>query len=271
LQIRLIICTILTAFCSNFLLAQLNPGARQIALSHADVALSDDVFALFNNSAGLGQNNNREVGIYYSPAPFGIKELANGYGAYQEPFSFGTLSAGFMTYGFELLRENHFLLGFTKKFYEKFSGGITLQYNNLSIKNYGQDDAFLLSIGGLANIVDDLSLGFSIYNINRATYGKEENQIPTILNTGFSYSFLNKASVNAAVQKEIDMPASVRFGIEYKIIKYIILRSGFKNEPSSYSGGIGIRYSALGLDYAVFTHQDLGITHQFGLIISFDK
>ena len=30
-------------------LAQIEPGARQISLSHSDIALSNDVFSLFNN------------------------------------------------------------------------------------------------------------------------------------------------------------------------------------------------------------------------------
>lgn len=261
----------MTVICSGFLFGQINPGARQVALSHADVALSDDIFAAFNNPAGLSSQTNREMGIYYSPAPFGLKELANGYGAYKEPFSFGTLAAGFMTYGFELYRENSILLSYARDFYKRFAAGATVRYNSLSIKNYGQDNSLILSIGGKVNVTENLKAGFSITNVNRATYGDEDNQIPTRIITGFSYIFKDAASLNAAVSKELDMPASVRLGIEYAIIEYLVLRSGFKNKPSSYSGGLGIQYSIVQLDYAVFTNQDLGLTHQFGLIISFDK
>ena len=77
-------------FCFSIAtIAQYNPGARQISLANSDVALANDVFTLFNNPAGLSQINWREVGIYYSPAPFGLTELANGYVAYIEPFNFG--------------------------------------------------------------------------------------------------------------------------------------------------------------------------------------
>ena len=50
--------------------AQLNPGARQISLSNSDVALSNDVFSIFNNPAGLSQLNWREIGVYYSPESY---------------------------------------------------------------------------------------------------------------------------------------------------------------------------------------------------------
>ena len=54
--------------------SQYNPGAKQISLSNSDVALSDDVFSVFNNPAGLSQMHWREIGVYYSPAPFIVNQ-----------------------------------------------------------------------------------------------------------------------------------------------------------------------------------------------------
>ena len=72
------------------------------------------------------------------------------------------------------------------------------------------------------------------------------------------------------MQKELDFPFSVHFGIEYPIVKYFILRFGIQNEPNIYSAGLGINYSYFRLDYAVTTHQDLGLTHQVDFIVSFN-
>jgi hypothetical protein len=99
---------------------QYNPGSKQIAMSNSDVALSNDVFSLFNNPAGLAQMNWRELGIYYSPAPFGFSELANGYISYHEPFDFGSVGIGAMTYGFDLYRENKISVGFSYNYLNKF-------------------------------------------------------------------------------------------------------------------------------------------------------
>ena len=105
----IILTSFILVFFTNFnfsIIAQTNPGARQIALAHSDVALSDDVFALFNNPAGLAQLKNREIGFFYSPSPFGISELANGYLAYIEPIEIANISFGAMTYGYNLYKEN---------------------------------------------------------------------------------------------------------------------------------------------------------------------
>ena len=251
--------------------AQFNPGAKQISLSNSDVALSNDVFSLFNNPAGLSQINWRELGIYYSPAPFGLSELSNGYVAYSEPFNFGTIAIGGMTYGFELYRETKVLLGYSFNFGNKFFAGIAVNYHSYSIKNYGNAFAYYVNLGGLTYIEDNLRWGFAISNLNRASIGHTDDQIPMIFTTGFSYDLSDYLNLNLAVEKDIRFNPSVQFGIEYNIIEYLSLRTGFQNEPSRYTAGIGINYSIFSLDYAVFTHQDLGLTHQGGLIISFGK
>jgi hypothetical protein len=250
---------------------QQNPGAKQISLSNSDVALSNDVFALFNNPAGLAQMSWREVGIYYSPAPFGFSELANGFIAYNEPFTFGSIGVGAMTYGFDLYRETKFLAVFSYNYLNKFFGGIALNAHNLSIQNYGTDISFYINAGGLAYLTDELRVGFSVHNLNRATFGKEDDQIPMIFNSGLSYDVLSNLRINAAVEKDIRYPVSFLFGLDYDIIKYLSLRTGFSTEPSKYSAGIGINYSIFSLDYALFNHNDLGLTHQAGIIISFGE
>ena len=249
--------------------AQYNPGAKQISMSNSDVALSNDVFSLFNNPAGLAQMNWRELGIYYSPSPFGFSELANGFIAYHEPFDFGSIGVGAMTYGFELYRENKISIGFSYNYLNKFFAGAAVNLHTVSIKNYGSDNAFYLNIGGLFYLTQYFRLGFSVQNLNRASFGNEKDNIPLIYNTGFSYGVMEDLTFNLAVEKDIRYNYSLRGAIEYYLLEYLSLRTGFSNEPSSYSAGIGINYSYFSLDYAFFTHTDLGLTHQAGLIISF--
>lgn len=251
--------------------AQYLPGARQISMGNSDVAKADDIFTLFNNPAGLSHLGWREVGIYYSPAPFGLSELANGYVAYNEPFSFGSIALGGMTYGYELYRETKILLGYSYNYENKFFGGIAINYLTTSIQNYGSDAAFYINLGVLAYLSERFRLGFAFENANRASIGNEKNQIPVVLKSGISYDLLEEFSFNIAAEKDLEYKTSFQFGFEYNIIEHLALRSGFSNEPAKYSAGVGINYSIFSLDYAFFTHQDLGLTHQAGLLISFGK
>jgi hypothetical protein len=251
--------------------AQMNPGARQISLSNSDIALANDAFALFSNPSGLSQLNWREVGIYYSPAPFGLSELANGYIAYLEPFNFGSIGIGGMTYGFELYRESKITAGYSYNYNNIFFIGLSANYHSFSIQNYGSTGVLYLNIGGLAYVIDNLRWGFAIDNLNRASLADADDQIPMVFNTGLSYNVIDDLSINLALEKDIRFVPSVKLGIDYDIIEYLSLRFGTSNEPSKFSAGVGINYSLFSLDYALFTHPDLGITHQAGIIISFGK
>lgn len=264
LSIIIILANILT-------FGQINPGAKQISMSNSDVALSNDVFSIFNNSAGLSQINWREIGIYYSPAPFGLTELANGYIAYIEPSPYGSFSFGAMTYGFELYRESKLLLSYSNHYQKMFFYGLTFNFHSLNIKNYGNDFSLYLNIGSLVYLQKNLRFGFTIDNINRASFSDEKGQIPTLLRTGFSYDVIPEMSINISLEKDIRHKPSFQFGIDYDIIDYFSLRTGYANNPSKYSVGIGINYLMFNLDYAMFSHIDLGLTHQFGLIINFNS
>ncbi|MCU7494329.1 MAG: hypothetical protein HF314_04330 [Ignavibacteria bacterium] len=247
----------------------MNPGARQIALSNSDAALRGDVFSAFNNPAGLSGLRDRELGVFYSPSPFGLKELSNAAAAYTEPLPLGTLSLGASTFGFSLYRKNNFLLAYALEILD-FSLGLSLNLHNLTIKNYGSANSLTLNPGILIPILRELSWGLSVQNILNASIGKESGQIPRVVFTGFSYQPHRTVILNAAIEKSSGSPVSFRTGIEYAIIKYFSLRIGLSTEPDRFSAGAGINYSFLKFDYAVFTHQDLGLTHQIGTVLSFN-
>ncbi len=244
-------------------------GAKQSALSNSAVAQSNDAFGIYGNPAGIAQMHWREFGIYYSPSPFGLKELANANAVYVEPTSFGNLGIGFSLYGFELFKENKLALTYANEFWNNYFIGVTLIYQNLKIKNYGSANAFNLILGGISYITNDLRIGFSIENLLRSTYGEEKNQIPVIIQSGFSYDVLDNAVVNIAVFKELGYNFSVRFGAEYLPVEFLALRFGMNTFPGKYSAGVGINFSFFQIDYAVEHHNILGITHQFGLTLQF--
>jgi hypothetical protein len=82
---------------------------------------------------------------------------------------------------------------------------------------------------------------------------------------------VKEISFSAALKKEIGFNPSLRIGVEYSIIDFLVLRLGVSNEPETYSGGIGVITDFIRADYSLTSHTYLGLTHQFGLIIHFSK
>jgi len=251
--------------------AQQNPGAKSISLANADAALSNDAFSLFINPSGLAQLNWVEGGVFYSPSPFGVKELSNAFFAASLPTEYGSFGLGVSTYGFELYKENKFVLAYANRYEKYFFYGVSFSLNHLSIKNYGTDNAFTFSLGALYYLASDLRFAFAADNLNKATYGKGNNQIPTVYRSGISYDVLQNVSLNVAVENEVGFNPSLQCGINYDLNEYFSLRSGFANEPSKYSAGFGINFSQFEIDYAIFTHQELGLTHQFTVLLGLES
>jgi hypothetical protein len=256
---------------ANCIYPQFSPGAKQIALSNSDLAVSDNVFAFFENPAGLAQITYDEAGVFFSPSPFGMSELKNGYAAFSHPMNFGAIAVGGMIYGFELYKETQISLGGSYNYNGRFYIGLVFNYKNFSIKNYGSINAVLFDIGVLTKLTDNLHFGFCYKNITRASLTSETDELPVQICSGLSYKIINTCTASLAVEKDIRYKASPRFGIDYAIIKYLSIRTGFSRNPNLYSFGIGVNYSSFNFNYAVVTHQELGLTHQIGVIISFNK
>ena len=262
---------LLLLISSHLCFGQSLPGARQVALAHSEISYSSDPFSLFNNPAGLSLLSQREIGLYYSPSPFGVSEMSNAYGAFAEPTVYGTFSAGFSIYGFELYKQTQIAVGYGRKIYDNFYIGGTLIYQNLSIKNYGTKGSVYFNAGGIANITDKLGFGFAVENLTRTTVSEDANQIPTVFWGGFHLKVIKEFILSAALSKEVGYNPSIRLGAEYSLLDYINLRFGTHNEPNSFTGGFGVIYEFMQVDYAVSSHPDLGLTHQFGLIVRFNK
>ncbi|MFZ1292072.1 MAG: hypothetical protein WAR79_18385 [Melioribacteraceae bacterium] len=265
-RFNIVIVISLLFYFNQKLSGQLQPGAKQIALSHSDVANPNDVFSIFTNPAGLTQIKKTQFGIFYSPSPFGIKELANGFLAFNQPTNLGSFSIGAMNYGFELFKENRIYFGYSNNFSDQFLFGISVFYQIIKIENYGNTNFLNFSLGSIFLLNQDLSIGFSIHNPLR---NKNYSSLTTNFRTGITYNILDNAKIHFAAFKEINFPISFSSGIEYDIIKLLSLRFGIQNNPNNFSGGLGINYSFFQIDYAINSHIDLGLTHQIGIILNF--
>lgn len=82
---------------------------------------------------------------------------------------------------------------------------------------------------------------------------------------GLSYRPIDELTVDAAAESPQGDATSVHAGIEYMLDPHIIVRAGTETAVGLISGGVGLRYSAMQLDFAVEHHPDLGSSLCFGI------
>jgi hypothetical protein len=244
-------------------------GARPTALGGAFTSLSDNSLAIFYNPAGLGQIKYREFSAFYSPAPFGLTDLSTASLSYSEPLSFGTIGAAFKTYGFDLYRENNFILSYGNSYKKKILYGANLNLYNLHIQNYNNATAFGLDIGAMAYIAKFLQWGFFGKNITGTKIGESKEKIAQVYRTGFTFQPEGNIRVIGEIEKDVKYPLSVRGGMEYSVIDFLDLRFGVGSQPTIFSAGVGINYNLFSFDYAFTKSEDLGFTHLGTVSVNF--
>ncbi|OQX95755.1 hypothetical protein B6I21_03760 [candidate division KSB1 bacterium 4572_119] len=237
-------------------------------MGYAYTGMANTPDAIYLNCAGLAQLNSTALSFNYV-RPFGMKELAHFSFNTAIPTSWGHFAAGVSSFGNELYQEQTTVFGFSESISEKFFYGINFHYMKLQIKGYGSDYCYGIDVGFLVKLNPRLNWGFFTTNINRASIGKSDDLLPQSFSTGINIVPLERINLNVDLYKELPFPLELRAGIEYKLLDKIAVRGGFSTEPAQFCGGFGFFFRKIQCDYAVNTHMDLGLTHQFSIQLNF--
>lgn len=243
-------------------------SARIQAMGQAFIGLANTSDAIFINCSGLAQLTYPAFSVFYTK-PFGMKELSYGSFSAALPTNIGTFATGLISFGNELYSEQSLLLSINRAVNQNCFYGCNLHYMKLQISGYGSDFALGIDIGLLAKISSRVSWGFFTTNMNRARLGQNYEPLPQTLGTGISVCPTNDLVFNVDIYKDSLFPVEFRCGVEYRLLNRIALRSGFSTEPSQFCAGFGLLFSRIEIDYAVTTHQTLGLSHHFSLQIQF--
>ncbi len=242
-------------------LSQENIGARSFAMK-SYVAVANDIWTIFHNPAGISNLKDREISISYIPAQFEIPELSKKAIAYFEPSLPIKFGAGVQIFGFSLYKEMTFKLSLARNF-NLFNIGVNLNYNLVSIKNYGSAGAFSADFGFVSNPLKFLKFGFILKNFVATKLGQARENLPKEFDFGVAILPYENLIISAQVDKEIYFKESFKYGVEYAVENFLFIRAGFTNYPVQYSGGFGLKIFLFKVDYSINQHQSLGLTHQF--------
>lgn len=241
-------------------------GSRARALGGAFTAVPGDIWALSFNVGGLARLGQNEVSFFYSPSPFGLRELSVEAGALGIPTSLGVIGVAVGKFGYELYQEITATIAYSNSI-SRAGFGLCVNYHSARIRRYGSAGTLDLDAGILVDASPQLKLGLSIKNANGSAVGASREPLPQMYAIGASYAPAQTVLLLLELRKESGYELSPRFGFECWIAKAIALRGGFSDVAPAYTGGVGIRYAYLGIDYAFTAHQDLGWTHDLTLSV----
>lgn len=244
-------------------------GARAIGLNGAFTSVANSSLAVFYNPSGLGQIKFREVSVFYNPSVLGLSEISTAALSYAEPLKIGTLGLGIKTYGFDLYRETNVIFSYGNNFSNRIFYGINFNFYNLKIQNYNSASTCGADLGVIVYTTNFLKWGFAAKNFTGALIGSTKQKIAQTYKTGFTVQPRSDFYLTLEIEKDVRYPLSFKSGLEYTINDFIDLRTGIGTQPTSFSGGIGINYNLLQIDFAISNYRDLGMTNQGSVTINF--
>ncbi len=253
-------------------------GAKSAALGTAGVT-AIDIGSVQQNTAGFAEIKNVSGSLYYENK-FMVPELRLSSFTFAFPSKkLGIFGLCINYFGFALFNQKKIGLAYARHFGEKFSAGVQINYLSTYIAdNYGTRNAFTIEVGIQVRLSQHLRMGVHLYNPTRTKLAEyNDERIPTIMKLGFAYSFSDKVTCLVESEKDLSYRALFKFGIEYRIIKELYLRTGILHLPSinvmtNYSilsFGFGLNIKKLTLDFASTLHPALGFTPHISLLYDF--
>lgn len=244
-------------------------GARSQGMGNTKVFLPD-AWTYFNNIGGLDRIEDSQISAGFDHR-FGISELSTvdlGLGWKND---FGTLGLGISRFGGKLFNQQLLGIGFSNTL-GIVSLGAKVDWFQTQIEGFGTGNAFIFSLGGVAELGPKFFLGANFSNLNRAKISQNtEQRLPTLVQLGFSYLPAESVRIVAEIEKDIELDPIFRAGIEYQLNPYILLRTGISSNPARVSFGLGLRKDRFGFDYAYGQNTALGRTHHVSLVMKLGK
>jgi len=271
----IIIILAIASLSLNAIFDDYEPSPRARALSGAFYSTSNDAFAVFYNPAGLVKAGKNLAMSYTHRYGEDFSVLSTAAVSWELPGKYGSIGFGLMAHDVDymdvnLMSEKVYALSHSFNLLSDIHSEINLGYSlnmyHLSISGFGEQPSFGLNLGAIAVLHQRTRIGFAVNNINNPKVGEDNrHDLPQKMSIGIAYEPYENITTIFELRKSVDDDTEIHSGAEVKVMDILTLRFGVRNNPASYSGGVGFTIYDIKLDYGFNTHSTLNGTHHIGL------
>ena len=242
-------------------------GARAASMGNPSSILADE-WSLLNNIGGLAKVKETSTAFSFEakPALPGSSRMA---ALFSTPLKIGTLGVGVFKFGDNVYSEQILTTGFSNQF-GIASLGMKLNYIQYRAEGFGTKSAISVSLGGIAEITHQLSVGAYIQNLNQPKLTDDE-RVPVRLAAGLSFKPTEEIILITEIEKDLSYDPIIKAGMEYCIHKKVYARTGFNLHPEAAFFGVGFKGWRLKFDYAIQYNNALNFAHQASACYRIEK
>jgi hypothetical protein len=242
-------------------------GANAMSVGYASACRQDE-WALHNNIAGLAKIDQPVAAFSYDSRPSfpAFNRMA---ALFAMPIKPGVAGIGMYRFGDNLYSEQILSTGFANQF-GLASLGIKVNCIQYQAQGFGTAQAFTISFGGIATLTPQLSVGAHIVNINQPKLSELTGEtIPTRMMAGLGFKPSDNVQIMVEAEKDIGYRLLWKTGMEYKIHRKFLARTGFNLYPTAGFFGAGFKPKRFSFDYALQYTNTIGIRHQASVSYNF--
>jgi hypothetical protein len=246
-------------------------GARSAGMANASVALTD-IWAIHHNQAAMVGLEQAGVSAYYENR-FLISNLnLQGAAVVLPTPKAGVFGISYSRFGNKLYDQSRYGFAYGKRLWKFLSVGLQLSYLNTRLgENYGQRHGFIAEIGLLSQVTPRLRIGFHAFNLTRTRLANAfDERVPMNFRLGAQYDFSKKVRVALETEKDLELPAVFKAGVEYFPAEIFAIRVGIGTQPFHADFGLGLKLKNLHFDIAGSIHPILGFSPKASLAYRFN-
>lgn len=239
-------------------------SARHIGLAGLSTALPLD-HVNPGNPAGPATASSAVVSAALVPGLFGMPELRSTTVCAVVPVVPMVFGAGVRRFGFDLYEETSILLAGATRITDRHAAGAAVEFRRVAIKGYGSRTIPLLSVGVQFRLPGSLLVGGKTGNLLGMKIGRE--RIPRSVTAGISSVPVQGVLLSAEIEGDTRSPATLRCGVEVRLVPFFTIRAGTAWDPSRWAVGGTVSTSFSEFTYGGDYHPVLGWTHCVELAI----
>jgi hypothetical protein len=242
---------------------RITAGAAEAGSGYA--CLTENSFwSCFHNPALLSSGNSFSAGVNYENR-FGIKELGTRTAGLIIPAGKTSLGAIYSHFGYTDFSRHMAGLACGMKISRNMAAGVQVDYYDERFAGeIGNKPALTFESGMVLQATEKVRIGIHVFNPVPGSARKR--YLPSALRTGAGINLGKDLFAGAELEMSSREKMKFRCGFDYDAGKNFRMRSGFCNENTAFSFGIGYLMKQVQADIGFVTHDRLGVTSSASFI-----
>jgi hypothetical protein len=149
--------------------------------------------------------------------------------------------------------------------------GVRFSYYSMAVGGYGRQGTFLIDIGSIWQLTDNVHAGLALYNPVGGRLGRNGEKVAYSYKAGLGYELSDQLLLAVESNKTEDKPIDIRCALHYEPARNCLLQFGIATANARPFAAVGLQWNKWRIYMNVSYHARLGFSPAFALVYASPK